>query len=88
MNCYVCHNAGRAISAVAVWPHCGAALCREHLDQDLLEPRPQGQYRQGCSHHLVQSAKARRREASSGRGHLPSTNAPDTRHRPVKIRRG
>lgn len=63
MNCYVCDQSGRVSPAVAVCHHCGAALCREHLDQDLLAQRAHGHIRHRCSHDLVHAAEARRRDA-------------------------
>jgi hypothetical protein len=69
MNCYVCDNEGRVTSAVATCHHCGAALCREHLDDDLLSPRGHGHIRQHCTHDLVHSAQARRRSRSSASSH-------------------
>jgi len=65
MNCYVCDNAGRVTPAVATCHHCGAALCREHLDTDLLSPRTHGHIRHHCTHDLVHAAEARRRSRSS-----------------------
>ena len=65
MNCYVCDRAGRATPAVAICHHCGAALCREHLDADLLAKRSHGLVRHGCTHDLVHSAEDARNAAPS-----------------------
>lgn len=64
MNCYVCDTLGRGTDAVAICNHCGVALCREHLDADLLAPRPQGLSGRRCSHTPIQSALARRELAA------------------------
>lgn len=60
MNCYMCDGAGRTVAAVAICHHCGAALCRDHLDEDLLAPRPRGHVRHGCNHNLHKMAMERR----------------------------
>ena len=62
MNCYMCDIEGYATDAVAVCQHCGAALCREHLDYDLLAKRPHGLHRAGCTHALPQRAQIRREQ--------------------------
>lgn len=67
MNCYVCDTSGRATLAVALCQHCGAALCREHLDADLLAPKPHGLGRPGCRHAPALTAERRRDGAYSGR---------------------
>lgn len=59
MNCYLCDSAGQAAPAVAVCSHCGIALCRTHLDQDLLATRAQGVVRRGCTHQPLHWARAR-----------------------------
>jgi hypothetical protein len=65
MNCYVCDENGRATAAVAICQHCGAALCKEHLDEDLLAHRPHGVVKHiGCGHHLVHEARERRGRAT------------------------
>jgi hypothetical protein len=64
MNCYICDDAGRAMTAVAICNNCGVALCREHLDEDLLVPRNQGLVRRACTHEPMHAAQARRRRAS------------------------
>lgn len=61
MNCYVCDVAGEATPAVAICHHCGVALCRVHLDEDLLMPRPYGMMRSGCMHTPQHDASARRK---------------------------
>lgn len=58
MHCYVCDGNDRTVPAVAICQNCGVALCREHLDEDLLVPRAQGLVRQGCTHTPVHSAQA------------------------------
>ena len=70
MNCYMCDLAERATPAVAICHPCGAALCLEHLDQDLLDVRSHGHIRHHCTHDLVHGAQARRRTRSSA---SPST---------------
>jgi hypothetical protein len=60
VNCYMCDSTGRAAAAVAICHHCGVALCREHLDDDLLSSRPLGHIQGGCTHHLHGAAMARR----------------------------
>jgi len=65
MNCYVCDKAGRVTPAVATCHHCSAALCREHLDEDLLSPKGYGHWKHTCTHNLVHSAKARHRSRAS-----------------------
>lgn len=49
MNCYVCDCAGRVTAAVALCRNCHVALCREHLDEALLELGPGGT-NIGCNH--------------------------------------
>lgn len=49
MNCYVCDCAGRVTAAVALCGTCHVALCRAHLDEELLTPGPGGTSC-GCSH--------------------------------------
>ena len=61
MNCYICDARERETPAVAVCHHCGVALCRHHLDEDLLAPRPEGLVRRECLHDPLHSAKQRRR---------------------------
>jgi hypothetical protein len=61
VNCYMCDNAGDMGVAVAICHGCGVALCREHLDEDLLGDRPQGLTRRSCTHNLHGAATARRR---------------------------
>lgn len=65
MNCYVCDAVGRETPAVAICQHCGLALCRDHLDEDLLMTRPQGVVRRGCTHEPLHAAQARRRSRSA-----------------------
>ena len=65
MNCYVCDKGGRSVASVAICHHCGAALCREHLDADLLSKRSHGLARHGCTHDLVHSARDARDAAPS-----------------------
>jgi len=66
MNCYVCDGTGRVTPAVASCHHCSVALCREHLDEDLLGAhRPHGLTRRACSHDVVASARARARRLAS-----------------------
>lgn len=62
MNCYICDEAERAKSAVAICQHCGVGLCREHLDQDLLAVRVHGLVRRPCTHSLVHGAQRRRKD--------------------------
>lgn len=33
MNCYACAEQARTETAVGMCRHCGAGLCREHLEQ-------------------------------------------------------
>jgi hypothetical protein len=66
MNCYVCDQTGRTTPAVASCHHCAVALCREHLDEDLIgQHRPHGLTSRSCSHDLVSSAQARARWLAS-----------------------
>jgi hypothetical protein len=58
MNCYVCDTAQQEKAAVAICQHCGVALCREHLGNDLLTPRAHGMTRRGCAHAPLQDARA------------------------------
>ena len=60
MNCYMCDNTGGMGVTVAICHGCGVALCREHLDEDLLGARPQGLTRRSCTHNLQGAATARR----------------------------
>ena len=60
VNCYMCDSTGHVVEAVAICHHCGVALCREHLDEDLLSSRPNGHTRISCTHHLQGAAIARR----------------------------
>lgn len=62
MNCYLCDHQGYATAAVAICKDCGAALCREHLDEGLLAPRPTGMTRAPCSHSPLRLAQIRRDE--------------------------
>lgn len=63
MNCYVCDTSGRVTQAVALCQDCGAALCRAHLDADLLAPKPRGLNRPRCTHALALTAERRRDRA-------------------------
>lgn len=58
MNCYVCDGSGRVTAAVAICRNCQVALCREHLDEDLLTPAPGGTS-YGCSHDPTRTARRR-----------------------------
>jgi hypothetical protein len=49
MNCYVCAQEHMDSTAVAVCPHCGAALCLVHVSEEASAPRPGGMY-MTCSH--------------------------------------
>jgi hypothetical protein len=69
MNCYVCDMGGRVAEAVAVCQSCGAALCRTHLDDELVARRPAGLHRVGCTHGLQVTARGRRPSAE-----LPSAS--------------
>ena len=60
MNCYVCDTADRTVEAVAICQHCGAALCRTHLDKELVARRPAGLHRVGCTHGLQATARRHR----------------------------
>lgn len=42
MHCYVCDDEGQATPAVALCKHCGVALCRAHLDEELANAGPGG----------------------------------------------
>ena len=64
MNCYVCDRAGRVTAAVAICRSCQVALCREHLDEELLRPGPGGA-RYACGHDPAAAAGGR--EAAGGR---------------------
>jgi hypothetical protein len=57
VNCYVCDRAGRATVAVALCKNCEVALCREHLDEELLSVGPGGASF-GCGHDPVRAAQA------------------------------
>jgi Uncharacterized protein conserved in archaea (DUF2180) len=70
VNCYVCDSTGLEAASVAICHHCGVALCREHLDEDLLSPAPNGHTRRGCSHQPHGAAMARR-HAHSAAGAVP-----------------
>ena len=61
MNCYVCDNRGDGVPAVAICQNCSVALCREHLDQDLLAVRSHGMSRHQCTHRPVHDAGRRQR---------------------------
>ena len=65
MYCYMCESAGGMSVAVAICHGCGVALCREHLDEDLLSDRPQGLTRRACTHNLHGAATARRARVPS-----------------------
>ncbi len=62
MNCYMCDRTGATTEAVAICQHCGASLCRDHLDDDLLAQKAAGFHRSGCTHALVQAAQRRQRD--------------------------
>jgi hypothetical protein len=49
MSCYVCALEERDSVAVAVCPHCGAALCLSHVREEASWRRPGGMY-MTCSH--------------------------------------
>jgi hypothetical protein len=49
MNCYVCARKRLDAAAVAVCPHCGAALCLLHVGEEAAAPRRGGLYTT-CSH--------------------------------------
>ena len=44
-TCYVCDHRGFASNAVEVRQDCGAALCREHLDQSRPGRKPAARVR-------------------------------------------
>ena len=58
MNCYACDASGTTKAAVAICRHCGVAMCRAHLDEDLLLARPHGMIRHACTHNPVHNAVA------------------------------
>ena len=70
MNCYMCDSTGRPVAAIAICHHCGVALCRDHLDEDLLSSRPHGH------------AKAWVHPPPSWRGHGASPGSPADRRFP------
>jgi Uncharacterized protein conserved in archaea (DUF2180) len=76
MNCYVCDSDGRAAGAVALCHHCGAALCREHLDRELLNCQPSGLQRSRCP----------REPWTPGWLPRPATPGPDRRRVPAAVR--
>jgi hypothetical protein len=49
MNCYICARQQLDSIAVAVCPHCGAALCLRHVRKEAAAPRPGGMFT-ACSH--------------------------------------
>jgi hypothetical protein len=49
MNCYICARERLDSTAVAVCPHCGAALCLLHVSEEAAAPRPGGLYTR-CTH--------------------------------------
>jgi hypothetical protein len=51
MNCYVCAVQEEHSTAVAICPHCGAALCLRHIREEAAAPRPGGMF-MTCSHHI------------------------------------
>jgi len=57
MNCYLCDDRARAVAAVAICQSCGIALCRKHLDEDLLAFRTQGVVRRQCTHAPLAGAR-------------------------------
>jgi hypothetical protein len=61
MNCYICDDRSRAVPAVAICQSCGIALCRDHLDRDLLAAHTQGVTRRGCTHDPIHGARHRQR---------------------------
>jgi hypothetical protein len=67
MNCYICDSQQHEVPAVAICQYCGIALCRDHLDEDLLAPRTQDLTRRGCMHSPVHSAHVRRGRVPSAR---------------------
>lgn len=67
MHCHVCDMASRVTPAVATCQHCGVALCRVHLDEDLLAPLPRGLAPRTCSHSPVINAELGKRSAAPGR---------------------
>jgi hypothetical protein len=67
----MCDSTGGMGAAVAICHGCGVALCREHLDEDLLSYKPQGLARRSCNHDLHGAAMARR-EARVARLARPS----------------
>jgi len=61
MNCYLCDDRGHDVAAVAICQSCGLALCREHLDRDLLATRTYGVTRRACTHDPIHGARNRQR---------------------------
>jgi len=59
MNCYMCDSGGRDAEAVAIYRHCGIALCRERVDEALTANRPAGLVRPGCVHNPIGTARSR-----------------------------
>jgi hypothetical protein len=71
MNCYVCDRVGRVTVAVAICGNCHVALCREHLDEELLTPG-RGGTNYACSHDPGRWARAARAAGSASRAqHAP-----------------
>jgi hypothetical protein len=70
MNCYLCDASDEREVAVAICRSCGAGLCREHLDQELVGARGGGMVRR-CGHTLAvgaaRSVEARQRSGAPRR---------------------
>jgi hypothetical protein len=72
VNCYMCDSTGGMGAAVAICHGCGVALCREHLDEDLLSERSGGHTVRSCTHYLHGDAIARRRAEARRQNRWPA----------------
>jgi hypothetical protein len=65
MDCYVCAREHLQSTAVAVCPHCGAALCLLHVSEEAATPRSGGLYTT-CTHDTWAPRVSARRTPAPG----------------------
>jgi hypothetical protein len=58
MNCHMCASVGLVNEAYSVCQECGAAVCQAHLEEAIVENRPQRIHLPGCTYALAESDKA------------------------------
>ena len=58
MNCHVCASFGLVKQAVSACQECGAGVCQEHLEEAVVDNRPQSLHLPGCPYGLAESDRA------------------------------